>query len=250
MNSSHVSCAGNGGAPTSIPSIVRNHKSSLTHWCTICSRALRPRGSSARGRTGKSSSRNSLHTLTPITRQKLLPINRARTSKLPGGSLMSANVRPIPEGYHSITPQLTCRDAARAIDFYKEALGAKEIMRMAGPGGKVMHAELQIGDSRFMIGDEYPGMSAAPSPTALQSSSLFVYSQDVDTAFNRAVKAGARADMQPSNMFWGDRYGKFTDPFGHQWGIATHVEDIAPEEMQRRSEEWSKQMAKAAGQSS
>src|SRR5712671_3952257 len=186
----------------------------------------------------------------PITRPKLLPINRARTSKLPGGSLMSANVRPIPEGYHSITPQLTCRDAARAIDFYKEALGAKEIMRMAGPGGRVMHAELQIGDSRFMIGDEFPGMSVAPTPSTLHSFSLFVYTDDVDRTFNRAVKAGARADMQPNDMFWGDRYGKFTDPFGHQWGVATHIEDVSPEEMERRSAEWSNQMAKAAGQSS
>jgi PhnB protein len=163
---------------------------------------------------------------------------------------MSANVRPIPEGYHSLTPALTCRDAARAIDFYKEALGAKEIMRMAGPGGKVMHAELQIGDSRFMVSDEFPGMSAAPNPSALASSYLYIYTQDADTAFNRAVKAGAQATMQPTNMFWGDRYGKVTDPFGHQWGIATHVEDVAPDEMQRRSEEFSKQMAKAAGHSS
>ena len=162
---------------------------------------------------------------------------------------MPANVRPIPEGYHSITPQLTCRDAARAIDFYKQALGAKEITRMDGPGGKVMHAEMQIGDSRFMIGDEFPGMSVAPSPSTLHSSSLFVYTEDVDATFNRAMKAGARADMQPENMFWGDRYSKFTDPFGHQWGVATHVEDVAPAEMQRRSEEWTKQMAKAAGQS-
>jgi PhnB protein len=163
---------------------------------------------------------------------------------------MPANVRPIPEGYHSITPALTCRDAARAIDFYKEALGAKEILRMNGPGGKVMHAEMQIGDSHFMISDEFPGMSAAPNPSALPSSYLYVYTQDVDAAFNRAVKAGAQATMQPTNMFWGDRYGKLTDPFGHQWGIATHVEDVAPAEMQRRSEEFSKQMAKAAGQSS
>ena len=163
---------------------------------------------------------------------------------------MSTNVRPIPEGYHSITPQLTCRDAARAIDFYKEALGAKEIMRMDGPGGRVMHAEMQIGDSRFMIGDEFPGMSVAPTPSTLHSYSLFVYTEDVDGTFNRALKAGAKADMQPSNMFWGDRYGKFTDPFGHQWGVATHVEDVAPEEMQRRSEEWTKETAKAAGQSS
>jgi PhnB protein len=162
---------------------------------------------------------------------------------------MTAKVRPIPEGYHAITPALTCRDAARAIDFYKEALGAKEHMRMAGPGGRVMHAELQIGDSRFMIADEFPGMSAAPNPTALQSSYLFVYTENVDAAFNRAVKAGAHADMPPSDMFWGDRYGKLTDPFGHQWGLATHIEDVAPEEMKRRSEEWTKQMAKAAGHS-
>jgi PhnB protein len=162
---------------------------------------------------------------------------------------MSAKVRPIPEGYHSITPALTCRDAARAIDFYKEALGAKETVRMAAPDGRVMHAELQIGDSRFMISDEFPGMSAAPNPSALASSYLYIYTQDVDAAFNRAVKAGAKVSMQPSNMFWGDRYGKLTDPFGHQWGIATHVEDVAPEEMQRRSLEFSKQMAKAAGQS-
>jgi PhnB protein len=162
---------------------------------------------------------------------------------------MSPNVHPIPEGYHSLTPQLTCRDAARALDFYREALGAKVLVRMDGPGGKVMHAELQIGDSRFMIGDEFPGMSVAPNPSALHSSSLFMYTNDVDAAFNRAIKAGARADMPPSDMFWGDRYGKFTDPFGHQWGVATHVEDVAPEEMKRRSEEWSKQMAKAAGHS-
>ena len=163
---------------------------------------------------------------------------------------MSAKALPIPQGYHSITPQLTCRDAGRAIEFYKEALGAKEVVRMDGPGGTVMHAELQLGDSRFMVGDEFPGMSVAPSPSTLHSYSLFVYTEDVDATFNRAVKAGARADMQPSDMFWGDRYGKFTDPFGHQWGVATHIEDVAPQEMQRRSEEWTKQMAKAVGQSS
>src|SRR5260370_8164667 len=100
----------------------------------------------------------------PITRQKLLPINRARTSKLPGGSLMSANVRPIPEGYHSITPQLTCRDAPRAIDFYKEALGAKEIMRMPGPCRKRMHSQLLIRASPFTIPNEYPANPPPPHP--------------------------------------------------------------------------------------
>ena len=155
-------------------------------------------------------------------------------------------VRPIPEGYHTITPQLTCRGAARAIDFYKSVFGAQEIMRMDGPGGKVMHAELKIGDSRFMLNDEMPGMSVAPNPSPMQPSSLFVYTEDVDTLYTRALKAGSREDMKPSNMFWGDRFGKFTDPFGHQWGVATHVEDVSPDEMKRRAEEMTKQMAKAA----
>jgi PhnB protein len=159
---------------------------------------------------------------------------------------MPSAVRPIPEGYHSITPQLTCRDAARAIDFYKSVFGAQEVMRMPDPSGKVMHAEMKIGDSRFMLNDEFPGMAVAPNPNAPHSSSLFVYTEDVDVLFNRAVKAGAREDMALSNMFWGDRYGKFTDPFGHQWGVATHVEDVAPEEMQRRFEEMNKERAKAA----
>ena len=155
-------------------------------------------------------------------------------------------VRPIPEGYHTITPQLTCRGAARAIDFYKSVFGAQEIMRMDGPGGKVMHAELKIGDSRFMLNDEMPGMSVAPNPSPMQPSSLFVYTEDVDDLYTRALKAGSREDMKPSNMFWGDRFGKFTDPFGHQWGVATHVEDVSPDEMKRRAEEMTKQMAKAA----
>jgi PhnB protein len=162
---------------------------------------------------------------------------------------MAAKVRPIPEGYHTITPQLTCRDAARAIDFYKKALGAKELMRSAGPDGKVMHAELQIGDSRFMLNDEFPGMAVAPNTTGPRSSSLFIYTEDVDSLFGRAVREGCRVDMPLENMFWGDRYGKFTDPFGHQWAVGTHVEDVAPAEMQRRMEEAMKKMPKAAATS-
>jgi PhnB protein len=162
---------------------------------------------------------------------------------------MASKVRPIPEGYHSISPQLTCRDASRAIEFYKKVFGAKEIMRMESPGGKIGHAELQIGDSRIMVNDEFPGVSVAPNPSGQHASSLFLYTEDVDTVFNRAVQAGARVDMKLDNQFWGDRYGKFTDPFGHQWGVATHVEDVAPAEMKRRSEEMFKQVAKTAGQS-
>ena len=163
---------------------------------------------------------------------------------------MSTSVRPIPEGYHSITPQLTCRDAAGAIEFYKKVFGAKVLVNMPGPNGKVAHAELQIGDSKLMVNDEFPGMAVAPEPSALHSSSLFVYSEDVDALFKRATEAGGHVDMPLENMFWGDRYGKFTDPFGHQWGTATHVEDVSPEEMKKRSEEMNKQMAKAAGQGS
>jgi PhnB protein len=156
-------------------------------------------------------------------------------------------VRPIPEGYHSITPQITCRDAARAIDFYKNVFGAVELSRMPDPSGKIMHAELRIGDSRLMLNDEIPGMAVAPTSAAIHSHSLFIYTEDVDSVYKRAVKAGGRADMQPSDMFWGDRYGTFTDPFGHQWGVATHIEDVAPAEMQRRFEEMTKQKSKAAG---
>ncbi len=155
-------------------------------------------------------------------------------------------VRPIPEGFHSLTPQLTCRDAARAIDFYKNIFGATEVMRMASPDGKITHAELKIGDSHLMLNDEFPGMTAAPNPSATHSSSLFFYMEDVDSVFNRAVAAGSRVDMPLNNMFWGDRYGKITDPFDHRWGLATHVEDVAPEEMKRRSAAEMAKMAKAA----
>jgi PhnB protein len=159
---------------------------------------------------------------------------------------MSA-VRAIPEGYHSITPAIVCKGAARAIEFYKEVFHAKEISRMSGPGGTIGHAEIQIGDSRLMLNDEFPGMAHAPGPTPVTSNSLFVYSDDVDALFERAVKAGAKVEMPLQNQFWGDRYGKVRDPFGHQWGLAQHVEDVAPAEMERRSKEFMARMSKAAG---
>jgi PhnB protein len=162
---------------------------------------------------------------------------------------MSTNVQPIPEGYRSIAPVITCKDAARAIDFYKKVFGATVVVNMPGPGGMVMHAELQIGDSRIFLGDEFPGMSKAPDPQApaLSTFGIFVYTEDVDSLMKRAVDAGARVDMPLQDMFWGDRYGKFTDPFGHSWAVATHTEDVTPEEMKLRTEAMSKQMAKAAG---
>jgi PhnB protein len=159
---------------------------------------------------------------------------------------MTSKVSAIPQGFHSITPSITCRDAARAIDFYKNVFGAKEIAIMSGPGGEVMHAELRIGDSAIMLADEFPGMSAAPAPTSTPSFYLFLYMEDVDTVFNRAVAAGCQVTMPLQNMFWGDRYGKLTDPFGHHWGLATHVEDVAPAEMERRSAEFAAKMAEMA----
>jgi len=159
-----------------------------------------------------------------------------------------SSVRAIPEGYHTITPAITCKNAASAIDFYKKAFGAQEKMRMSDPGGRVMHAELKIGDSILFLGDEFPGMSAAPNPSALPSSSLYVYTENVDALFGAAVSAGCKVEMPLTNMFWGDRYGKVTDPFGHHWGLSQHVEDVAPDEMERRSKEWQASMAKAAGQ--
>jgi PhnB protein len=155
-------------------------------------------------------------------------------------------VKPIPDNYHSLTPNLVCRNAAQAIDFYKKVFGAKELVRMPGPGGKIMHADLQIGDSHFFVNDTMSkAMPDGPGPGASNPMYLHLYVADVDTIFNRAVEAGARVEMAVQDMFWGDRYGKLTDPFGQQWGIATHKEDVAPEEMKRRQEAF---FAKAAGQ--
>lgn len=155
-------------------------------------------------------------------------------------------VRAIPEGYHSVTPYLTCKNTAKAIDFYKTVFGATEIMRMAAPDGKISHAELKIGDSHVFLSDEFPGMNAAPTPGAKNACGVFVYLENVDGAFNRAVAGGATVDMPLENQFWGDRYGKITDPFGHNWALAQHVEEVAPEEMKRRAQEWQAKMAKAA----
>ncbi len=159
---------------------------------------------------------------------------------------MSNAVSPIPEGYHSVTPYLTCKNTAEAIEYYKSVFDATEIMRMTGPDGKIGHAELKIGDSHIMLADEFPGMNAAPTPGVKNACGIFLYLENVDDVFQRAVAAGANVDMPLDNQFWGDRYGKITDPFGHQWGLAQHVEDVAPEEMKRRSEEFAAKMAKAA----
>jgi len=153
---------------------------------------------------------------------------------------------PIPEGFHTITPQLIFDNAAEAIDWYKKALGAEEKSRAVGPDGKIMHAELQIGDSRIMLND---AMGGGKSAKALGGSpiSLFVYVQDCDALFNRAVRSGAHVAPGPmgqlADQFWGDRTGSLTDPYGYQWTIATRKEDISREEMDTRAQEFFKQQA-------
>ena len=154
-------------------------------------------------------------------------------------------VKPIPDGYHTITPALTIRDAARAIEFYKQAFGAKQRGEIAkGPDGKVMHAELQIGDSVIMIADEFPEFGAlSPQATGGASTQLHIYLDNVDAAYDRAVKAGATVLMPVADQFWGDRYGQLKDPFGHKWSIATHVRDLSADEMKRGMDD---AMAKAS----
>ena len=156
-----------------------------------------------------------------------------------------AKVKAVPEGYHTVTPYLTVDDGARAIEFYQQAFGAKEIMRMPGPDGKISHAEIKIGDSIIMLGGT-PQASGLRSPQSLGGStvSIFLYLEDVDSTFKKALAAGAKEAQPLADQFWGDRYGRLTDPFGHSWSLATHKEDVSPEEMAKRAQ----QAAKAAQQ--
>jgi uncharacterized glyoxalase superfamily protein PhnB len=151
-----------------------------------------------------------------------------------------------PAGYHTVTPSIIVRNAAEAIEFYRRALGAEEVSRMAGPDGKIMHAEIRIGDSIVMLGEENPEWGTlSPLSTNGNPGSLHIYVDDADAAFERALRAGATVRYPLEDAFWGDRYGKVTDPFGHEWGIATHVKDMTPEEMRQAAEAW---MAQAAAQ--
>jgi PhnB protein len=144
--------------------------------------------------------------------------------------------KPIPEGYHTVSPYLAVDDAARAIEYYAKAFGAKEVVHMDAPGGKVGHAELAIGDSRIMLSDPFPQASTRP-PKELggTSAGVFMYVENVDAVVKQAVDAGATVTMEVADQFWGDRFGTITDPFGHVWSIATHVEDVPPEEMAERA---------------
>jgi PhnB protein len=150
------------------------------------------------------------------------------------------SVKPIPDGYHSITPYLHIKDAAAAIDFYAEAFGARELMRMTMPDGTIGHAEMQIGDSPFMFAEESEQWNN-PSPKTLGgvTAGMMVYVEDVDAIFRQAVAAGATVVQEVTDQFYGDRSGTVRDPFGHHWTLATHVEDVSPEDMERRMKEQS-----------
>jgi PhnB protein len=152
----------------------------------------------------------------------------------------------IPAGYHTVTPAIIVRDAAAAIDFYAHAFGATEVSRMAGPDGKIMHAEIRIGDSLVMLGEENEQWGTkSPLLTNGNPGSLHIYVEDADAAFARALEAGATVRYPLENAFWGDRYGKVADPFGHEWGIATRMKDLSDAEMKAAADEW---MTKAAQQ--
>lgn len=149
----------------------------------------------------------------------------------------------IPDGYHSVTPYLIVNDATAALDFYRDALGAEEVYRLP-MGGKIGHAEIRIGDSMLMLSDEWPDMGALGPKTRGGATSTFViYVEDADASFDRAVKAGATVDRPVENQAWGDRMGTVIDPFGHKWTFGTHVEDVSPEELKRRMDEWMQQQA-------
>ncbi len=143
-------------------------------------------------------------------------------------------VKPVPEGYHTVTPYLVARDAAKTIDFLKKAFGAETVMEMKRPDGKIMHAEVKIGDSRVMLADANEQHAAMPAM-------LYVYVSDVDAAYRKAVAAGGKATMEPKDQFYGDRTGTVTDPSGNHWEIGTHIEDVSPAEIKKRAEAMFKQ---------
>jgi PhnB protein len=161
----------------------------------------------------------------------------ARGKKASSAAKAPKKVSPIPPGFRSVTPYLTVNDGPGAMEFYKKAFGAREMMRMPAPGGKLGHAEFRIGDSIVMLSDEFPGVSSQKAPTSLggTTGSLMLYVPNVDAAFKRAVDAGCKSLMAPTDMFWGDRFGKLEDPYGNQWGLATHKEDVPPRQMAERA---------------
>jgi PhnB protein len=174
---------------------------------------------------------------------------KRKASKKKAAKKTSKKVSPIPKGFHAVTPGIAVRNAAEAIDFYKNALGAKEKGRMPGPDGKIMHADIVIGDSHIMLGEENVQMGA-PSPQSLNGTpvSLYIYVRDADKAFNQAVSNGAIVAMPMMDQFWGDRAGMITDPYGHKWWLATHKRDLSPKEMKKAAEEALAAMSGQQGQ--
>lgn len=151
-------------------------------------------------------------------------------------------VKPVPDQYHSVTPYLIVKEAARALDYYQRAFGAQETMRLASPDGKVMHAEMRIGDSMIMLADEFPEMGAkSPESFGGTSVGLCLYVPDVDQIFQQALSVGGREERPVQDQFYGDRSGTLVDPFGHKWTIATHKEDLTPEEISQRAQAWMQQ---------
>ena len=177
------------------------------------------------------------------------------TKRAPARGKAKASARPtakkvsaVPAGYHAVTPYLTVNDGAGALEFYKRALGAREVMRMAAPGGKIGHAEIRIGGSVVMLSDEFPGTSTkAPTSLGGTTGSIMLYVPDVDAAFKKAIDAGCKSIMAPADMFWGDRFGKLEDPYGNQWGMATHKEDVPPKQMAERAKAAMAAMAPGQG---
>jgi PhnB protein len=164
---------------------------------------------------------------------------------------MAGKINAIPAGLHTVTPHLVVRNAEKALDFYKRAFDAEIKGVHRTPDGKVMHAEIQIGNSMLFLADEFPGSGNCKSPQSLGGNSitLSLYTEDVDQLFNRAVREGAKVNMPVTNMFWGDRYGQLQDPFGHTWSLGQHVEDVSPEEMERRGRKFYEEMMSGAGKS-
>lgn len=152
---------------------------------------------------------------------------------------MPQSASPIPPGYHTVTPYLAIRDAAKAIEFYKNAFDATEVMRVPGPNGSIGHAEIEVGDSRIMLADEHPDMGfVEPQTLGGSSITIHLYVEDVDNVFGKGIQAGAKTLRPVQDQFHGDRSGSFEDPFGHVWYIATHKEDLSAEELERRAAEF------------
>ena len=174
-------------------------------------------------------------------------MKKKKAAKKAKARAATKRVSPVPAGYRTVTPYLVCRDAAKALEFYAKAFGAKQTVSMPGPDGKLMHGEFRIGDSMLMIGEEMPAYGAK-SPLTLGGSpvNIFLYLKDVDRTFAQAVSAGCTVTMPLADQFWGDRYGKLSDPYGHSWSLATHKEDLTAKQLAARQEAFFSQQAKAA----